>query len=108
MKFKSIQFSVAAMAGASILAVVAALVLYAVHASQRSEELVAQRTQALLEQAIEQRLAAMAKAQVLQIQRELETPLQGASKNRPPHGKIGAPLILRSSAHAQSVCRPGT
>ncbi len=35
-------------------------------------------------------------------------PLQGASKNRPPHGKIGAPLILRSSAHAQSVCRPGT
>lgn len=76
MKFKSIQFSVAAMAGVSILAVVAALVLYAVHASQRSEELVAQRTQALLEQAIEQRLAAMAKAQVLQIQRELETPLQ--------------------------------
>ena len=34
--------------------------------------------------------------------------LQGASKNRPPHGKIGAPLILRSPAHAQSVCRPGT
>ncbi|HWV10775.1 MAG TPA: methyl-accepting chemotaxis protein, partial [Pseudomonas sp.] len=76
MKLKSIQFSVAALAGASVLAVVVALVLYALFASGRSQALVQERTQALLEQVIEQRLTALARAQVLQIQRELEMPLQ--------------------------------
>ncbi|KFX68275.1 chemotaxis protein [Pseudomonas taeanensis MS-3] len=76
MKFRSIQFSVAALAGASVLAVVAALVLYALFAGARTQELVQQRTQAQLEQVIEQRLTALADAQVLQIQRELELPLQ--------------------------------
>ncbi|MGE8496095.1 MAG: methyl-accepting chemotaxis protein [Pseudomonas sp.] len=76
MKLKSIQFSVAALAGASVLAVVVALVLYALFASGRSQTLVQERTQALLEQVIEQRLTALARAQVLQIQRELEMPLQ--------------------------------
>ncbi len=76
MKLKSIQFSVAAMAGASVLAVVVALVLYALFASNRSQVLVQERTQGLLEQVIEQRLTALAQAQVLEIQRELESPLQ--------------------------------
>jgi methyl-accepting chemotaxis protein len=76
MKLKSIQFSVAALAGASVLAVVVALVLYALFASSRSQELVQVRTQALLEQVIQQRLTVLAKAQVLEIQRELEAPLQ--------------------------------
>lgn len=76
MKLKSIQFSVAAMAGASVLAVVAALVMYAVFASSRSQELVQERTRDLLEQVIQQRLTALAQAQVLQIQRELDVPLQ--------------------------------
>ena len=76
MKLKSIQFSVAAMAGASVLAVVAALVMYAVFASSRSQELVQERTRDLLEQVIQQRLTALAQAQVLQIQRELDLPLQ--------------------------------
>ncbi|GLZ86642.1 chemotaxis transducer [Metapseudomonas resinovorans] len=80
MKFRSIQFSIAALAGASVLAVVAALVLYALFSGARTQELVQQRTQALLEQGIKERLVALARAQVSQIQRELEMPL-GVSKN---------------------------
>ncbi|MFC5699084.1 methyl-accepting chemotaxis protein [Pseudomonas sp. GCM10022186] len=80
MKFRSIQFSIAALAGASVLAVVAALVLYALFSGARSQELVQQRTQALLEQVIKERLVALAGSQVSQIQRELELPL-GIAKN---------------------------
>ena len=76
MKFKSIQSSVAALAGAIILAVVAALVVYALFASHRSQALVQERTRTLLEQFVEQRLAALVQVQALQIQRELDIPLQ--------------------------------
>ena len=76
MKFKSIQFSIAVLAGASILAVVVALVLYALYSSAGTQNLVQVRTKALLEQVIEQRLASLARAQVGLIQRELEIPLQ--------------------------------
>ncbi|VEF12797.1 chemotaxis sensory transducer [Pseudomonas fluorescens] len=75
MKFKSIQFSVAALAGAIVLSVVAALVVYALFAGARTQEMVQQRTQAQFEQVIEQRLTSLAQTQVSQIQRELEAPL---------------------------------
>ena len=75
MKFKSIQFSVAALAGAIVLSVVAALVLYALFSGSRTQEMVQQRTQAQFEQVIEQRLTSLAQTQVSQIQRELEAPL---------------------------------
>ncbi|WP_090261618.1 methyl-accepting chemotaxis protein [Pseudomonas panipatensis] len=75
MKFKSIQFSVVALAGASVLAVVAALVIYALFAGGRTQALVQDRTQALLEKVINERLVALARAQASQIQRELEYPL---------------------------------
>lgn len=75
MKFKSIQFSVAALAGAIVLSVVAALVLYALFSGARTQEMVQQRTQAQFEQVIEQRLRGLAQTQVSQIQRELEAPL---------------------------------
>ncbi|UVL09947.1 methyl-accepting chemotaxis protein [Pseudomonas rhodesiae] len=75
MKFKSIQFSVAALAGAIVLTVVAVLVLYAVFASARTQEMVQQSTQAQFEQIIEQRLTSLAQTQATQIQRELEAPL---------------------------------
>ncbi|MEN5313317.1 methyl-accepting chemotaxis protein [Pseudomonas koreensis] len=75
MKFKSIQFSVAALAGAIVLSVVAALVLYALFSGARIQEMVQQRTQAQFEQVIEQRLTSLAQTQVSQIQRELEAPL---------------------------------
>jgi methyl-accepting chemotaxis protein len=56
--------------------VVFALVLYALFASSRSQERVQVRTQALLEHAIQQRLTSRAQAQALEIQRELDAPLQ--------------------------------
>ncbi|ROL79930.1 chemotaxis protein [Pseudomonas protegens] len=75
MKFKSIQFSVAALAGAIVLSVVAALVLYALFSGARTQQMVQERTQAQFEQVIEQRLSGLAQTQVSQIQRELEAPL---------------------------------
>ena len=45
MKFKSIQFSVAALAGSIVLSIVAALVLYAVYSGARTQTLVHNRTQ---------------------------------------------------------------
>ncbi|MDR3409590.1 MAG: hypothetical protein P4L87_01370, partial [Formivibrio sp.] len=68
MKFKSIQFSVAALAGAIVLSVVAALVLYALFSGARTQNMVQSQTQAQFEQIIEQRVSALAKNQVSQIQ----------------------------------------
>ncbi|MCM2463078.1 methyl-accepting chemotaxis protein [Pseudomonas sp. CG7] len=75
MKFRSIQFSVAALAGAIVLSVGGALVLYALFAGARTQEMVQQRTKAQFEQLIEQRLSALARTQASLIQRELEAPL---------------------------------
>lgn len=79
MKFRSIQFSVATLAGASVLAVVVALVLYALFAGARTQELVQSRTETLLEQAIAERLQSLAAAQVSDIQRELAAPMSIAA-----------------------------
>ncbi|MDO9320140.1 MAG: methyl-accepting chemotaxis protein [Pseudomonas sp.] len=78
MKFKSIQFSVAALAGASVLAVVVALVLYSVFAGNRTQVLVQQRTQELLEKVINERLIALASSQASKIQLDLEFALTTA------------------------------
>ena len=75
MRFKSIQFSVAFLAGASILAVVVALVLYALFAGTHTQALVQQRTQELLQESIHQRLRAIADAQVGKLQRQFEQPM---------------------------------
>ncbi|MBV6287541.1 methyl-accepting chemotaxis protein [Pseudomonas sp. MAFF 301350] len=75
MKFKSIQFSVAALAGAIVLSIVAALVAYAVYAGAHTQALVQARTQQQFEALIKQRLSALAQTQVSQIQRGLEAPL---------------------------------
>jgi len=75
MRLKSIQFSVALLAGASVLAVVAALVLYSLFAGARTQDMVKTSTQSLLEEMIHQRLTTLAQAQVSQILRELEYPL---------------------------------
>ncbi len=75
MNFRSIQTTIATLAGACILAIVTALILYALYASDRTQTQTQARTQVLLEHLIEQRLSALAQTQVLQIQRELEYPL---------------------------------
>lgn len=78
MKLRSIQFSVALFAGASILAVVLALVLYALMSTQQTQQLVVQRTQTLLEHEIKNRLVALAQGQVDQLQRKFQYPLHMA------------------------------
>ncbi|AWM94233.1 methyl-accepting chemotaxis protein [Pseudomonas sp. 31-12] len=91
MKFKSIQFSVAALAGAIVLSVVAALVLYALFSGARTQDMVQERTQAQFEQVIEQRLTSLAQTQVSQIQRELEAPLLIAGGLVRVNALIGTP-----------------
>nr|WP_271410792.1 methyl-accepting chemotaxis protein [Pseudomonas sp. Q1-7] len=114
MKFRSIQFSIAALAGASVLAVVAALVLYALFSGARTQELVQQRTQALLEQVINERLVALAASQVSQIQRELELPL-GIAKNMANLNSLlgetdgaGNPSLSLSREHLNNLVRQTT
>ena len=75
MRFRSIQFSIAFLAGASVLAVVVALVLYALFAGGRTQQLVQQRTQELLQEAIHQHLQAIADTQVGKLQRQFERPM---------------------------------
>ncbi|OCR25007.1 chemotaxis protein [Pseudomonas syringae] len=75
MKFKSIQSSIAALAGAIVLSVVVALVLYALFSGARTQAMVEQRTLAQFEQSVESRLGALARTQASDIKRELETPL---------------------------------
>ncbi len=89
MKFKSIQFSVAALAGAIVLSIVAALVLYAVYSGQRTQALVEERTQKQFESVIEQRLAALARTQVSEIQRGLEAPLSIARSLATSNAMLG-------------------
>ncbi|YCI85429.1 methyl-accepting chemotaxis protein [Pseudomonas sp. R3-41] len=89
MKFRSIQFSVAALAGAIVLSVVGALVLYALFAGARTQEMVQQRTKAQFEQLIEQRLSALARTQASLIQRELEAPLLLARGLATPNALMG-------------------
>jgi len=114
MKFKSIQFSVAALAGASVLAMVVALVLYALFAGARTQALVQQRTQTLLEQVIEQRLTALAQAQVSQIQGELELLLVIASDLARTNALLGtlddagSPLLAISREELSNLVRETT
>ncbi|HEX8594930.1 MAG TPA: methyl-accepting chemotaxis protein [Pseudomonas sp.] len=75
MKFKSIQSSIAALAGTIVLSVVVALVLYALFSGARTQAMVEQRTKAQFEQSVESRLGALARTQASDIKRELEVPL---------------------------------
>ncbi|UUY06531.1 methyl-accepting chemotaxis protein [Pseudomonas sp. J452] len=90
MRFKSIQFSVVIMAGASILAVVVALVLYALFAGSRTQALLQERTQGLLEEVIDQRLVALAEAQVGQLQRQFERPMTIAKSLATLNSSLGS------------------
>ncbi|AIZ34102.1 chemotaxis protein [Pseudomonas parafulva] len=111
MKFKSIQFSVAALAGAIVLSIVAALVLYAVYAGARTQALVQQRTQQQFEAVIEQRLSALARTQVSEIQRGLEAPLLISRSLATLNGLLGAqdadgkPLMQIDRAYLSNLLR---
>lgn len=74
MKFKSIQLSIAALAGACLFVAVGAMTWYALIAFERNHELVAQRSEQMLEQQVRSRLDAVASAEVLRIRQQLEQP----------------------------------
>lgn len=77
--FRSIQTAFAALAGACTLIVIAALLLYALASGVRSQALVEERTSALIDGMVEQRVTALAQAQVNRIQAQLQAPLQIAT-----------------------------
>ncbi|PAU54047.1 chemotaxis protein [Pseudomonas indica] len=114
MKFKSIQFSIAALAGVSVLAVVAALVLYSLLSGARTQVLVEERTRSLLEKLINERLVTLTQAQASQIQRELEMPLlvtAGLARVNAMLGKhdaAGNPLLSMSREELSNLVRETT
>jgi len=90
MKFRSIQTTIATLAGASILVIVAALILFALYASGRTQALLQERTQSLLEDVIDQRLMALAEAQVGQLQRQFELPMTVAKALATLNSRMGS------------------
>ncbi|MCE9661836.1 methyl-accepting chemotaxis protein [Halomonas sp. M5N1S17] len=80
MHLKSIRQFVVLLAGPCLLAVVAALVVYSLFSSSRTQQTVETHTRGLLEGAIDQRLAVLADAEAGRIQRELEHALTLATQ----------------------------
>jgi uncharacterized membrane protein YukC len=99
MRFKSIQFSVALLAGASVLAVVVALVLYSLFAGARTQDMVKSSTQSLLEDMIKQRLTTLAQGEISQIQKELNYPLVVATS-------LAQTNASRLSHHPRAIDQP--
>ncbi|WP_285258787.1 methyl-accepting chemotaxis protein [Halopseudomonas bauzanensis] len=74
MKFKSIQFSIAALAGACLFIAVGIMTLYALFAFERNQSMVIERSEQMLEQRVSSQLEAIATAESLRIRRQLEQP----------------------------------
>ncbi|HSH48184.1 MAG TPA: methyl-accepting chemotaxis protein [Halomonas sp.] len=111
MHFKSLRSFVVLVAGTCLLTIVAALVIYSVISSSRSQATVEARTGDLLEQAIDERLASLASAQVGQIQSQLQLPLNVASTLARANelmgeiGRDGAPLLEMSRNELMNLIR---
>src|SRR3990167_5976198 len=90
MRFKSIQSSVALMAGARFPGVGVGPGLCAPFAGARTQTQVQERTQGLLEDVIDQRLNALAKAQVGQLQRQFEHPMTVAKSLATLNSQMGS------------------
>lgn len=74
MKFKSIRFSIAALAGACLFVAVGCMTLYALFAFERNQSLVTERSGQILQQHVRSELEAVASAEVLSIRQQLEQP----------------------------------
>ena len=73
--FKSIQTSFAALAGAGIFSVVAALLFYVMWSGTQTQQVVESSTRTLIERVAQQRVSALAQHQVSRIQAHLQLPL---------------------------------
>ena len=80
MHLRSIRQFVVLLAGPCLLAVVVALVVYAMFSSARTQQTVETHTRELLEGAVDERLAVLADAEAGRIQRELEHALTLATQ----------------------------
>ncbi|MFB9868683.1 methyl-accepting chemotaxis protein [Vreelandella sulfidaeris] len=111
MKFKSVRTLITTLVGGCILLVVSALVIFSVIANARSQALVKDETQALLERNIEARLTATASAQTEEIQGELEhaltlaTSLAHTNAMMGLEGENGQPLLTMSRRELSMLTR---
>ncbi|MDX5433050.1 MAG: methyl-accepting chemotaxis protein [Halomonas sp.] len=80
LRFRSLQLLVVTLAGACLLAVTAALVGYSLVSASRTQDVVAEHTQSLLESGIDERLSSLADAEAERIRNELERALTLASQ----------------------------
>ncbi len=80
MKFRSLHLSITVLAGACLLAAVAILTVYALVATQRTQDHTAERTRELVEELVEDQLMAIAISESQRLQRRLEYPLVVASQ----------------------------
>ena len=105
MNSRSIRTSITLLAGACILAVVAALIAYTLFAGQRTRALVDSHTEALAATAAEARLTAEAEAVGNQLQRQLDVPLQLASQLAQLNVAMASPGDQQVELDRQSLVR---
>jgi methyl-accepting chemotaxis protein len=75
MKFRSLQLSIAVLAGACLLTAVAIMTLYALFSTERTQQSTREQTRALIERGVQDRLLAIATSESERLQRRLEYPL---------------------------------
>ncbi|MFQ3789023.1 methyl-accepting chemotaxis protein [Halomonas sp. A29] len=91
LRFRSLRLLVVALAGACLLAVTAALVSYSLVSASRTQDVVAEHTQSLLESGIDQRLSSLAHAEAERIRNELDRALTLASQLAHTNALMGMP-----------------
>ncbi|MGR4066949.1 methyl-accepting chemotaxis protein [Billgrantia sp. C5P2] len=91
LRFRSLRLLVVALAGACLLAVTAALVGYSLVSASRTQDVVAEHTQSLLESGIDERLSSLANAEAERIRNELDRALTLASQLAHTNALMGIP-----------------
>ncbi len=91
LRFRSLRLLVVALAGACLLAVTAALVGYSLVSASRTQDVVAEHTQSLLESGIDERLSSLAHVQAQRIRNELDRALTLASQLAHTNALMGMP-----------------
>ncbi|MEL0167715.1 MAG: methyl-accepting chemotaxis protein [Pseudomonadaceae bacterium] len=80
MKFRSIQLSIAVLAGACLFIAVGVMTLYSVYSAERSQSLVQSRSRVLIDDLVKDRVMATAAGEQARIRRYMEYPLTVASQ----------------------------
>ncbi|CBL43753.1 predicted chemotaxis transducer [gamma proteobacterium HdN1] len=94
MNFKSLQTTITVFAGASILAVVAALTLYALYSSTQTESIIRKGSDATVSQAVRGQLQSLAKSEIQQIQADFQQGMQIVKDIAVLNSRIGDNLSI--------------